>query len=95
MVTGPGGGRYAGLYVQIFVPGSSRIPGDDVTTTNRSDDRNYERTMFNPGTFQVVLYDGTREVSPRVTVTLNNVDQCDKQAGQAGSQWVKVNFAAS
>ena len=72
--------------------GGGKIPGDDVYTTNRSDDRNYERTMFNPGTFQVVLSDGTREISPRASVTINGIDQCDKESGQAGSQWVQVNF---
>ena len=80
------------MTVQIYIPGGSKIPGDDVFTTNRSDDRNYERTMFNPGTFEVVLSDGTREISPRVSVTLNGIDQCDKESGQAGSQWVQVNF---
>ena len=51
--------------------------------------------MFNPGAYQVVLSDGTREISPRVTVNINNIDQCDKQSGQPGSQWVKVNFRAN
>jgi hypothetical protein len=95
VVTGPGGGRIPGITVQIYVPGSSKIPGDDVVTTTRSDDRNYERTLFNPGALEVVLSDGAREISPRVSININNVDQCDTQAGQPGSQWVQVNFRAN
>jgi hypothetical protein len=94
-VTGPGGGRIPGITVQIYIPGSAKIPGDDVVTTTRSDDRNYERTMFNPGAFEVVLSDGSREISPRISVTLNDISQCSPQEGGAGSQWVQVNFRAN
>lgn len=92
IVQGSGGGRLPGYAIQIYIPGSGRIPGDDVTTTARTDDRNYERNLYQPGDYQVVVSDGTRELSPRATIHINFIDQCDVKEGQAGSQWVQVNF---
>jgi len=51
--------------------------------------------MFNPGAYQVVLSDGSREISPRVNITINDISQCSPQEGGAGSQWVQVNFRAN
>jgi hypothetical protein len=90
-VAGSGGGRVAGVTVQFYVPGGGKI--GEATTTTRSDDRNYEYNLFQPGAFQVVLSDGTREISPRVSININNIDQCDP--GQAGSQWAQVNFGGN
>lgn len=68
------------------------IQGGQTTTTSRSDDRNYELNLFRPGSYEVALSDGTREISPRASFTIFFIDQCDKQAGQPGSQWAQVNF---
>ena len=92
-VAGPGGGRIQGVTVQFYIPGGGKI--GEATTTTRSDDRNYEYNMFNPGAFQVVLSDGTREISPRVDVAVNDISQCTPQEGGAGSQWAQVNFGGN
>ena len=91
------GVRMSGVAVRIYVNGGPRIPGDDAFSTNRSDDRNYERTMFTAGDYQVVLYDpiGDVEISPRVNVTLVDRAHCDILSGERGSQWVQVDFRAN
>lgn len=92
IVSDAGGGRLAGYTIEVHVPGGGKIPGGEVTTTSRSDDRNYEMNIYQPGAYQVVVSDGTREVSPRVTVNVEgiNSENCEPRGG--GSQWVKVNF---
>ena len=92
IVTGPGGGRYAGMTIQVYIPGGAKIPGEDTISTNRADDRNWERNLYTPGKYEVVLSDGEKEISSRVTVTIDGFWEENCSVKGSGSQWVKINF---
>lgn len=96
VVSDANGSRLPGYAIQIFIAGGGKVPGEDAVSTSRSDDRNYERNLFQPGPYEVVLSDGTREISPRVPITVDSIalDNCERRANDpgAGSQWVQVNF---
>ena len=88
--------RNGGGY-RVALAGTS-VPPVDVRNSifGAANDRNYEMNLYQPGNYQVVVLDGNdREVSPRVPITVNFFDQCDVKEGQAGSQWVQVNFSPS
>ena len=86
-VTAADNARIAGVPVLV-------MPGYYVLSSSRSDERNFEIGLSTPGTYQIALFDLAllREMSPRVTVTINPVNQCDISLGEPGAQWVEINF---
>ncbi len=92
VVSDNNGARLPGYAIQVYIAGGGKVPGDDSVSTTRSDDRNYERNLFQPGKYEVVLSDGTREISPRAPVTVDSILDPNCEPRQGGAQWVQVNF---
>jgi hypothetical protein len=90
------GGWLAGYTVQVYISGGGKIPGGEDITKGGGGDRNYTINIWQPGNYQVVVSDGSRELSPRVNITVDSLDNpnCDikKKDPGAGSQWVKIDF---
>jgi hypothetical protein len=90
------GGWLAGYTIQVYTPGGGKIPGGEVITKGGGGDRNYEVNVGQPGNYQIVVSDGTRELSPRVNISVDSTENpnCDirKKEPGAGAQWVKVDF---
>jgi hypothetical protein len=99
VVSDANGNRLPGYEVRVYVPGAAMVPGATDTSTNRSDDRNYQINLYNVpqgSKFQVVVSGEGGELSPRVDISVDSVanDNCSFKANEpgTGSQWVQVNF---